>query len=159
MKRAVAPCLALAIAFGCREQQSVTSPESPRISADILDGAHGRGNTSFFFLPPMVAQPSFSGVFNPNLGPVVQICTLTVTGGGTVCDPSIAPINPGGVQVDPVGQKYQVNWNKIGRASCRERVEISVVAVTLNKKTTKITLCRLGKSMRFICSMLLSTLP
>jgi|SRR5690349_2688684 CARDB len=111
MKRAVAPCLALAIAFGCREQQSVTSPESPRISADILDGAHGRGNTSFFFLPPMVAQPSFSGVFNPNLGPVVQICTLTVTGGGTVCDPSIAPINPGGVQVDPVGQKYQVNWN------------------------------------------------
>jgi len=109
MKRAVAPCLALAIAVGCRDQQSVTSPKPPRISADISDGAHGGGNPNFFFLPPMVAQPSFSGTFNPNLGPVVQICTLKATTTGTVCDPAITPINPGAVQV--ATPEYHVNWN------------------------------------------------
>ena len=111
MKRAVALYLALplAVALGCREQPSVTSPKSPNISAAIVDGAHEGGNPHFFFLPPMVAQPSVSGTFNPNLGPVVQICTLKATTTGTMCDAAIPPINPGPVQL--VGQLYQVNWN------------------------------------------------
>lgn len=107
MKRAVILCLAVAV--GCREQQSVTAPKPPSISAAILDGAHENGNPHFFFLPPMVGQPSFSGTFNPNLGPVVQICTLKATTTGTACDPTITPINPGPVQV--ANQQYQVNWN------------------------------------------------
>ena len=94
---------------GCRDQQSLTSPKPSRISAEILDGAHAGGNPNFFFLPPMVTQPSFSGTFNPNLGPLVQICTLHATTTGTACDPTITPINPGPVQV--AGQQYQVNWN------------------------------------------------
>ena len=109
MKRAVACCLVVALALGCRDQRSLTSPKTHGISGDIVDGAHGGGNPHFFFLPPLVPQPSFSGVFNPNLGPVVQICTLTTAGTG--CDPAIAPINPGAVQLDAPDQLYQVNWH------------------------------------------------
>src|SRR5690348_9118028 len=109
MQRAHVTYLVLALIVGCRDQAIVTSPATPRISADIQDGAHGGGNPHFFFLPPTVAQPSFSGVFNPNLGPVVQICTLTATAAGTMCDATIAPIIPGAVQ--QVGHQYQVNWN------------------------------------------------
>jgi hypothetical protein len=113
MKRAVALCLALpfAVALGCREQPSVTSPKSPRISAAISDGAHEGGNIHFFFLPPMVPKPAFSGTFNPNLGPVAQVCTLAVIGGTTACDPSIPVINLGPMQQDASNQQYQVNWN------------------------------------------------
>src|SRR5689334_18536314 len=109
MQRANATYLVLALLVGCRDQAIVTSPATPRISADIQDGAHAGGNPHFFFLPPMVAQPPFSGVPNPNLGPVVQICTLTATSAGAVCDTTIAPIVPGVVQ--QLGQQYQVNWN------------------------------------------------
>jgi CARDB len=110
MKRAVIPCLALAVALGCREQQPVTAPKQPGISAAILDGAHEGGNPHFFFLPPMVPRPPFSGTFNPNLGPTVQICALTVIGGATACDPSNV-IDLGPMQQDASNQQYQVNWN------------------------------------------------
>lgn len=108
MRRAVALCLTLVVALGC-ERRSVTSPKPPGISAEILDGAHGSGNSHFFFLPPMVAQPSFSGTLNPNLGPTVQICTLAVTTTGTACDPAVVPIDPGPMLFQ--GDHYQVNWN------------------------------------------------
>ena len=105
MKRAVSVLLMLALSMACRDQQSVTSPGSPRIAGAIFDGSQTNGNPHFFFLPPMVSQPTFSGALNANVAPRVQICILN----GAACDPGISPINPGTVQLD--GDHYLVNWN------------------------------------------------
>ncbi len=80
-----------------------------------MDGAHNSGNPHFFFLPPLVKQPSFSGVFNPALRPVVVICQLEV-GAPPLSTPKgcldgAAPIDPGPVEADLVGQQYKVNWD------------------------------------------------
>src|SRR5262245_40727240 len=45
----------------------------------ISDGAHA-GNTGFYFLPPLVANPTYTGVFDAGLSPEVQICRLGATG-------------------------------------------------------------------------------
>jgi hypothetical protein len=50
-----------------------------RPSTEIMDGAHGGGNQSFYFLPPLVANPG-SGVNLTTLSPVVEICTWDGTG-------------------------------------------------------------------------------
>jgi len=105
MPRALVVCLALASLVSCREQPSVTSPRRPAIAAALLDGGQG-GNPHFFFLPPLVAQPSFSGVLNPHLAPLVQICTLTSAG---ACDPTSAPLDPGPVLLR--GDHYEVIWH------------------------------------------------
>lgn len=125
MKRALALCLSLVVAVGC-ERPSVTSPKSPGISAAIVDGAHGSGNSHFFFLPPMVkpvVPPPFSGTFNPSLGPVVQICQSAAADVTGACPASstiasfptlTGPFNPfrvfQRVQVVPTLQFYFVLW-------------------------------------------------
>src|SRR5207245_6315070 len=76
MKRAVALASALAVCIACRDEHPITSPLRP--SADFSDGTVAGGNLHFFFLPPLVKQPSFSGTFNPALRPVVEICQLDV---------------------------------------------------------------------------------
>jgi len=114
MKRTVVVLsLALALAaVGCRDRQSLTSPH--RLSADFSDGRTTSGNQNFFFLPPLVGQPSFSGTFNPNLAPVVEICQLDVDPTTKIpigCNTTVLPINPGPVQLDGTSQQYQVNWH------------------------------------------------
>jgi hypothetical protein len=105
MPRALVVCLTLALIVSCREQPSVTSPHKPAIAAALLDGRQG-GNPHFFFLPPLVEQPSFSGVLNTHLAPLVRICTLTSAG---ACDPTIASLDPG--PVDLRGDHYEVIWH------------------------------------------------
>jgi hypothetical protein len=48
------------------------SPGGSRPAFVIMDGAH-LGNPHFFFLPPMVPSPKFSGTFDGSRSPVVQI--------------------------------------------------------------------------------------
>src|ERR1700737_87712 len=59
-----------------------------RPTASIADGAHGGGNAHFFFLPPLVPEPSFNGTFDPTLAPflMVDVCRMN---GGTCVIPSI----------------------------------------------------------------------
>ncbi len=114
MKRtAVAVSLAFALAaVGCRERQSLTSPHG--LSAAFSDGSVTGGNPHFFFLPPLVGQPNFSGTFNPNLAPVVEICQLDVdpvTNTPLGCNATAPLINPGLVQLDAVNQQYHVDWH------------------------------------------------
>jgi len=130
MKRVLASSLVLAVALGCHEPRSVTSPKSPGPAAAILDGAHGGGNTNFFFLPPLVALPTFTGVFNPNLGPLVQICTLTAG----ACDPTLPVITPGPMSLDATGEHYQVDWNTQATAvsiSNTYRIEVFTASALL----------------------------
>ncbi len=119
MKRAalavIAMVVAVSFAASCSDQRE---PIPPRLSADISDAGNSApgfaSNPHFFWLPPLVTAPSPTGVFNPRLSPVVQICsepltpcptervhaTFTTTGGS------------GGqtVRVDLTGQQYIVNW-------------------------------------------------
>jgi len=76
MKR-IALVLACVLFVACQvDRRSTTGVHSP--SAELRDGANGGPNLHFFFLPPLVKQPSFTGTFNPTLKPVVVICQLDV---------------------------------------------------------------------------------
>src|SRR4029077_1103893 len=110
MKRAVAVAvLTVGILAACRDQQSVTAAR-PGLSADFSDGRSTGGNPHFFFLPPLVSQPTFSGVFNSQVQPVVDICQLDLTLNPVDCAQGVAHINPGTVMID-APQQYHVNWD------------------------------------------------
>jgi len=108
MKRIVLLALACTPLLACQDHRSMTGVKPP--SALLLDGANNHGNKHFFFLPPLVSQPSFSGVFNPTLKPVVVICELDVSTTPAACSGAPA-IAPGPVTVDLAGQLYKVNWD------------------------------------------------
>ena len=57
--------------------EPTTPPAVAGPSFEIEDGAHG-GNAGFFFLPPLVPAPAYSGAANPNiLGSLaVEVCDL-----------------------------------------------------------------------------------
>ena len=113
MKRVVPIAIAIGVLVACRDQQQLTAPTRP--SADFSDGTVAGGNLHFFFLPPLVKQPSFSGTFNPALRPVVEICQLDVDINNIpiACSATAPTINPGIVELDLVDELYQVNWNTL----------------------------------------------
>jgi hypothetical protein len=94
---------------------SAPKPEGRAPSYAISDGAHGGGNPGFFFLPPTVVAPSFSGAFDPGLSPTVEICALATPGacevGPVVAAYSMTTGTDGEVvTVDPVTEHYAVKW-------------------------------------------------
>src|SRR6266705_6507519 len=112
--------IAAAMAVLACQSDAPVGSRSTRPAADISDGNHPANcatpintcvpsNPHFYFLPPMVKTPSFSGTFNPSLVPTVTICAL-VPDGSVACDPTQPVVNPGPVQVDVADQQYQVNW-------------------------------------------------
>ena len=108
MKRTALPVLATIALIGCTDTIP-TRPARPKLSAETSDGAHG-GNTHFFFLPPIVANPSFSGVSNPFLAPDVQICRL-LPPSNTICDPTAPTITLTAPMPKGKGEEYHVDWN------------------------------------------------
>ncbi|PYO79149.1 MAG: hypothetical protein DMD67_03385 [Gemmatimonadetes bacterium] len=115
MKRVVLVLLSFVAFVACRDEQSPTAAKGPAISAEIRDAVNGGGNPHFFWLPPIVAAPTFTGVFNPRLSPVVEICSQNVSpcpdgqvhARFTTTSGSGAQI----VRVDVTNQLYTVNWN------------------------------------------------
>ena len=108
--RRFAPALAgLLLLAACSDDRAPTGvddlPAPPAASA-ISDGANG-GNPDFFFLPPLVKNPSITGTFNPDLAPEVEVCHLV---GDDCGDPAtiVAYFGPGEAQVRE--SHYQVNW-------------------------------------------------
>ncbi len=112
MKRIVLVPLACTLFVACQDRHSPTGVKGP--SAELRDGANN-GNAHFFFLPPLVKQPTFSGVFNPALKPVVVICQLLVGPApdnkpiGCSSNPPVVVLGP--AVADLAGQQYKVNWN------------------------------------------------
>jgi len=122
---------ALALVVACQDQKVPTAPVARNAPSDpsavISDGAHG-GNPDFFFLPPMVSDPSSNpnfeqGKFNAFLQPslTVEICQLAGTPvdaqglptADTQCVGLVKKFPAGTVmlqQSDPGGY-YQVVWN------------------------------------------------
>src|SRR2546423_6894770 len=70
---------ALLIVEACVSGDRPTAPGSGPAFA-ISDGVHEGGTSGFYFLPPMVAQPAFSGSFDADittLNPQIAICDIT----------------------------------------------------------------------------------
>src|SRR6266571_1166304 len=117
--KAVASAVLAAVAVVACEKiplpvETAKAPIGVGPNAEIVDGSHGGGNAHFFFLPPLVPAPSFSGVFDASLLPVVRICRWT----GTACaTPPLAEFTTATgsgsevVRVDPDAEQYIVNWH------------------------------------------------
>src|SRR5437660_6065015 len=109
-------------ALGCTDEPP-TAPAAGRPRFEISDAAHTSGTPGFYFLPPMVAAPTFTGTFVSGLTLEVEICVWT----GTACDSLIATFstNTGTgsatVRVDPENEQYVVNWKTGQLASIRRR--------------------------------------
>src|SRR2546425_9463259 len=70
---------AAVLSVGCRDQQPLQPAANAGPAYMISDGAHNGGNSHFFFLPPLVPDPSaffHAGTFNSRLSPVVELCQL-----------------------------------------------------------------------------------
>ena len=89
MKSALRFSLVVLALSGCRAGDS-PNPTTPTLALPgqpafvVSDGATVGGNRDFFFLPPMVKNPSTNpnyqaDAFNPNLKPEVRICALAAT--------------------------------------------------------------------------------
>jgi hypothetical protein len=79
-----------------------------------MDAVNNNGNTHFFFLPPLVPEPSFSGTFDGSLSPVVEICAWN----GAACEQPLvawytmtAGQGSETVRLVPEDEHYVVNWH------------------------------------------------
>jgi hypothetical protein len=107
--------LALALGLLALVTAACRDASSPGVTAPnflISDATHNAGKPHFYFLPPVVAAPEVSGVFDPALTPAVEICSVA----GAGCDVVIATFSttsgPGSetVRLDGTAEQYVVNW-------------------------------------------------
>src|SRR6266545_1998827 len=115
--------LALLIVEACVSGERPTAPRSGPEFA-ISDGVHEGGTPGFYFLPPMVAQPTFSGSFDADittLNPQIAICDITDGPdndcggvGGTSAVGVFTTATTPAITVDLTTPQYQVNWNTRG---------------------------------------------
>jgi len=119
MRRAslLVAALTAVLSIGCRDEQILKPTAAGGPSALIMDGATN-GNADFFFLPPLVPDPSGganfdAGKFNGNLAPVVEVCELTgdPRQGAADCAGSTPVFGPANMRLDLAKQRYQVNWD------------------------------------------------
>jgi Bacterial Ig domain len=110
LKRA-AVVAAIVFAAGCTADAGDLTGPSAGPSRDIEDAAHGGAVPGFYFLPPMVQAPAFSGTFDAALQPRVEICELSGATCGTVIAQFTFGTGPGNVRVDAAAQHYAVNWH------------------------------------------------
>src|SRR5437899_10666584 len=111
---------ALLMVEACASGDRPTAPRS-RPEFAISDGVHEGGTPGFFFLPPMVAQPAFSGTFDGDittLNPQIAICDITNgpdnnCGGvaGTSAVIVYTTTSTPAITVDLTTPQYQVNWD------------------------------------------------
>lgn len=139
MTRRITAIVLAAALLGCRDLPS--TPGAGRASAaktsrEIVDAAHG-GIAHFYFLPPVVRAPSYSGTFDASLAPTVVICMLS---GGACTGAPVATYTtttgPGNetIRIDAVAENYVVNWDT-GLypldMSATYRIQIKVLATEL----------------------------
>jgi len=92
----------------CEQNDLDSNFSDDNVANKILDGAN-KGNKNFYFLPPMVSSPTFSGVFTPSLNPKVKIYALD---GSDIIEPAIAVFDSSnGLTTDLIEEHYKVNWN------------------------------------------------
>src|SRR5260370_12696303 len=112
-----------AVVAACSPGDRATAPRTGPEFA-VADAGHQGGTPGFFFLPPMVAQPLFSGTFDADiatLNPQIAICDITngpdTNCGGAGGAPAVVIFTTTStppITGDPTDQQYQVNWDTQG---------------------------------------------
>ena len=87
-----------------------TSPNGGSPSFEIADAARNY-KEGFYWLPPMVRQPTVSGTFDASLSPTVEICELVNDACGPVLATYTMTSGPGGELVRLQDGHYHVNWH------------------------------------------------
>src|SRR2546427_70484 len=131
---------ALLIVEACASGDRPTAPR-PGPEFAISDGVHEGGTPGFYFLSPMVAQPTFSGTFHADittLNPAIAICDITNgpdancgSSGGTPAVLMFTTATTPAITLDPTIPQYQVNWDTQGAgfvASHTYRVHVTAGA-------------------------------
>ncbi|HEX6041125.1 Ig-like domain-containing protein [Longimicrobium sp.] len=111
LKYAARAALLLAVAACTSDVTAPAAPGDAGPAQTISDAAHSGAVPGFYFLPPMVSSPAYSGTFDAGLQPRVEICQLA----GTTCAVTIAQYTTtsgtGGELVKLTSGAYQVNWH------------------------------------------------
>jgi alpha-tubulin suppressor-like RCC1 family protein len=126
--------LSLAVGLSaCSDPTSTTAPNARYPRFDIADAARDY-KSGFYWLPPIVRQPTVSGMFDASLTPTVEICELVGDSCGDVIAIYTTTTGPGGETVRlQDGTHYQVNWHaKDFELSTTSSYRISVRAGTGN---------------------------
>ena len=99
--------------LSCSDGAGITRPDASRHPTfTIADAAHDFA-AGFYWLPPMVPKPTYSGKADAALAPEVQICELV----GTTCGAQLATFttttgpNSETVRWDASAEQYIVNWH------------------------------------------------
>ena len=109
----VAGAALVALAAGCgADAGSLVGPEG-RPLPTVSDAAHAGAVPGFYFLPPMVAAPTFSGTFDAALSPRVEICEVVAGSCTTAIANYTTTTGPGSetVRLDAAQQNYAVSWH------------------------------------------------
>ena len=97
------------LAAGCTEISSPTGPTDLSPSLAILDAEHGDEGSHFYFLPPLVPNPSATGVFDATQPAVVEICEWTASACAlTISEFSVAA---GTINVSDEDEHYLALWH------------------------------------------------
>ena len=93
----------------CQKEDNTSDPTVSVIEPTslIYDGSRG-GNPAFHFLPPLVKNPSYSGIFDPNLNPSVTISELDAEGNVANLLTTLE------VTLNSVDERYNARWDTDG---------------------------------------------
>lgn len=141
MRRRVLLCLTLISLSACNGDSVVKPTASPSPTNAISDATHNAigftSNPDFFFLPPMVGNPSGSpkwdaGAFNASLRPTVEICASAALTESTVATSPCTPMPPAlAAALDAGAEQYQVNWKVPTSSTIFYRITVKVGSTTL----------------------------
>jgi hypothetical protein len=101
----------------CGEPVSPPGTPARPPATSIHDGAHGGGNPGFFFLPPLVSNPSGNSEYRDAafavVSPVVRICKLAADPslGPTTCASEVISFSGAQIQASVTNRQYSVNWD------------------------------------------------
>ncbi|HEX7243466.1 MAG TPA: Ig-like domain-containing protein [Longimicrobiaceae bacterium] len=112
-KTAARAAFLLLLAACTGDAGSPLAPEPGGLTPTISDAAHAGAVPGFYFLPPMVPQPSYGGTFDAALSPRAEICELAGTTCGTVIAQYSMTSGTGSevIRVSPTEQHYIFNWH------------------------------------------------
>lgn len=102
LKYAARAALLLAVAACTGDVTAPAAPGGAGPAQTISDAAHAGTVPGFYFLPPMVPAPSYSGTFDGGLQPRVEICEINGPSCTTIATYNNVPAGNG---------SYQVNWH------------------------------------------------
>lgn len=108
--RLLSSLLVTAALGGCSDDPTSTSGRRPP-SYLISDAVHSGGKPHFYFLPPMVPNPSVAGVFDESLSPEVAICEWTANACGAELARFTMTSGPGSETIRVGDGHYIVNWH------------------------------------------------